>query len=178
MEALGDDELILFLDECCVHHAPTKIRMWAPKGQPPVIKTPGGKQKKNITGAVDPKNGKVHAAFHEKLNATGFLRYLKRLLFRHDDLKKLYVVLDNARIHHAKLLKPFLDRVKHKLELIFLPPYSPDLNPTELFWKYLRRTVTHNTFYEKFDDFEHTLRDFLEKCKTGLTEVISLCQFS
>jgi transposase len=59
---------------------------------------------------------------------------------------KIYMILDNVRFHHAKILKPFLQKHKDKLELMFLPAYSPDLNPIERVWWYMRKKITHNRY--------------------------------
>lgn len=65
--------------------------------------------------------------------------------------KKVYMVLDNVRFHHAKRLKPILERYGHMIELIFLPPYSPDLNPVERVWWLMRKKVTHNRWVLSMD---------------------------
>ncbi len=51
------------------------------------------------------------------------------------------MILDNARIHHAKLLEPFLKKMEGRLKFIFLPPYSPQLNVVEGLWKWLKSDV-------------------------------------
>jgi transposase len=56
----------------------------------------------------------------------------------------MVVVLDNARWHHARALRPWLSKHRRVLRLDFLPPYSPDLNPVERVWKLTRRLCTHN----------------------------------
>jgi len=55
---------------------------------------------------------------------------------------KILLVLDNARYHHAKKLKDYIESIKDRLELFFLPPYSPEINPIEMLWKKTRRAVT------------------------------------
>jgi putative transposase len=62
------------------------------------------------------------------------------------------MVLDNVKYHHAKRLKPILVKYKHRIELVFLPPYSPDLNPMERVWWYMRKKITHNRFLEKMEN--------------------------
>ena len=57
------------------------------------------------------------------------------------------MILDNARNHHAKLIQPFLEENKGRLELVFLPPYSPNLNLIEGLWKWLKETVINNVFF-------------------------------
>jgi putative transposase len=61
------------------------------------------------------------------------------------------MVVDNVRYHHAKRLKPILEKYKHKLELLYLPPYSPDLNPIERVWWYMRKSISHNRYLETMD---------------------------
>jgi putative transposase len=80
-----------------------------------------------------------------------FKRYLIKVIHENEN-KKVFMILDNVRYHHAKLLKSFLDKNKGRIELIFLPPYSPDLNPMERIWWYMRKKITHNRFI-------HTLRE-------------------
>lgn len=58
------------------------------------------------------------------------------------------MILDNVRYHHAKALKPFLDKNKDKIELLFLPAYSPDLNPIERVWWYMRKKISHNRYID------------------------------
>jgi putative transposase len=60
--------------------------------------------------------------------------------------KKVIMILDNVRYHHAKMLKQFLENHKKSIELMFLPAYSPDLNPIERIWWYMRKKITHNRY--------------------------------
>ena len=76
-------------------------------------------------------------AFSDPLKAQQFQYFLEGLLIRYKDAGEILLVLDNARAYHSKELEPFLESNKEKLELLFLPPYSPNLNPMEWFWKYL-----------------------------------------
>jgi len=170
-------DVLLFGDECGVQHAPTRTRTWALKGQAPVLLSPGGRKKQSIIGAVAPATGAVTAAFISSLTARVFLAFLKTILNVYRDARKIYLVIDNARAHHAKLLQQFLKLVAWKLELIFLPPYSPDLNPIEDLWKMMREKVTHNTYFEHFDEMIMELRKFLEKCKNPSEEVRSRCSY-
>lgn len=61
------------------------------------------------------------------------------------------MVLDNVRYHHAKLLKKWLLN-KPKLELVYLPPYCPDLNPIERAWWYMRKKITHNRYVHTMEE--------------------------
>lgn len=66
----------------------------------------------------------------ERYDAEAFLRFLQKVLNRYPT-GKMVMILDNARIYHAKLIDPFWREHQHRLELVFLPPYSPELNLIE-----------------------------------------------
>ncbi|HEC37942.1 MAG TPA: hypothetical protein ENI29_06880, partial [bacterium] len=67
---------------------------------------------------------------------------------------------------------------KERLELVFLRPYSPDLNPMEWFWKFLRKMVTHNTFSPTFKDFQRALIKFIVKHKISSPEIKTRCSYA
>lgn len=152
--------------------------MWSLKGHQPEIFTYGGRKRQHLIGAVEPLEGNLHVAFSEMLKASQFQHYLEGLLVRYPAPKKLIMVLDNARAHHSKDLKPFLDANKDRLELVFLPPYSPDLNPMEWFWKFLRKIVTHNTFFPTFKDLQRALIKFIVKHKISSPEIMTRCSYA
>jgi putative transposase len=152
--------------------------MWALKGQQPEVPTYGGRKRQHLVGAVDPRNGKVYVALSKTLRASQFQHFLEGLLLRHSKAQKLIIVLDNARAHHAKALEPFLESNKDKLELLFLPPYSPDLNPMEWFWKFLRKRVTHNTFFGSFKEFQRAVVKFIMKYKLSSPEIKTRCSYT
>jgi putative transposase len=89
----------------------------------------------------------------ERGNTVTFFKFLMIVLQTFRD-KKVYMALDNVRFHHAKRLKPILERYKHRIELIFLPPYSPDLNPIEPVWWLMRKEITLNRWVQRIYDFE------------------------
>ena len=137
--------------------------MWSLKGQQPEILTYGGRQRQHLIGAVEPLAGKVHVALSNTLKASHFQHFLEGLLARYMNSGKILLILDNARAHHSKELEPFLEVNKEKLELLFLPPYTPDLNPMEWFWKFLCKQVTHNTSFDTFKNFQRALIKFFLK---------------
>ncbi|KKK43970.1 MAG: hypothetical protein Lokiarch_22500 [Candidatus Lokiarchaeum sp. GC14_75] len=152
--------------------------MWWLKGHQPEIYTYGGRKRQHLIGTVEPLEGNLHVAFSETLKAPQFQHYLEGLLARYPAPKKLIMVLDNARAHHSKELKPFLEANKERLELVFLPPYSPDLNPMEWFWKFLRKMVTHNTFFPTLKDFQRALIKSIVKHKISSPEIKTRCSYA
>ena len=73
---------------------------------------------------------------------------------------KIVMILDNARIHHAKMLEDLLEKNK-RLTLMFLPPYSPKLNLIEGLWGWLKNEVINNAFFSKVDEIQQAVRWFI-----------------
>ena len=106
--------------------------MWVP----PEVKDPAllhAPTRKSVAcfGAVSLVSGKLIRALCEKFDALSFEAFLKKLLRHRSRGKRMIVVSDNARYHHARLLTPFLRKYRRVLTLLFLPPYSPQLAPIE-----------------------------------------------
>lgn len=82
------------------------------------------------------------------------------------------MVVDNARIHCAALIKNFL-KEEARLVLIPLPPYSPNLNPIEKLWKWLKQTVIANQFHPTRSSIEKAMNQFLEEITQAPEQVLS-----
>lgn len=122
--------------------------MWVP----PEIKDPTlphAPTRKSVAcfGAVSLRTGQFVRMMCAVFNAETFQDFLKRLLRHHTRCRRMILVLDNARYHHAVLLALFLRRQARRLTLLFLPPYSPQLAPIERVWKLTRRLATHNRYF-------------------------------
>ncbi|MED4269038.1 transposase, partial [Geobacillus stearothermophilus] len=68
-----------------------------------------------------------------------------------------------ARIHHAKLIQPFLKEHEDRLELVFLLPYSPQLNLIEGLWKWLKSDVIYNVFYSSVQEIRNNVQAFIQR---------------
>jgi transposase len=113
------------------------------------------------------KNGQLITFESPNFNGDTFRLFLEKLISqakvgtkRNGKKKKLLLVLDNARYHHAKKLQPWLESVSDLMELFFLPAYSPDLNPIEILWKKTRRNVTHNRFFKSIQHLSYDLKGY------------------
>lgn len=105
-------------------------RGYAPKGQTPVITLSQSKRERvNMISSIT-NQGKVRfMIYEEKFTAQVFMRFMKQLI--KSSKKKVFLILDNLRVHHAKILQAWLKDRKDQIELFFLPSYSPELNPDE-----------------------------------------------
>lgn len=148
---------------------------WFLKGQQRKIPTYGMHQSVKLLGVLDYEKGTVFCAKEERFDAQVFLLFLQHILERYPT-GKIVLILDNARIHHAKLLQPFLKEQAHRLELLFLPPYSPELNPIEGLWKWLKTSVIYNVFYSSVQEIGEQVQAFIDEINQYPKQVIDrLC---
>jgi len=102
-------------------------------------------------GSYNFETGQITVNFHQKGNYQSFKKHLKKVLYTYREHSKIIIVVDNVRFHHAKLLKIWLKK-KPQLEIVYLPPYSPDLNPIERAWWYMRKKITHNRYVKSLKE--------------------------
>lgn len=126
---------------------------WSERGnQPMIIQKQSKRERHTLFGSVNPRTGEVIVQKADRGNAKTFQRYLKKVLAKSKTKGKTYMILDNVRYHHARMLKPFLEKNKQRLELIFLPAYSPDFNPIERVWWYMRKKISNNRYVESLSE--------------------------
>ena len=150
-------------------------RTWFLKGKQRLIPTFGQHKGLKLLGTLDYETGEVFCVEEETYDAEVFLSFLKKVLARYPSGKTV-MVLDNARIHRARLIQPFLEENRDRLELIFLPPYSPQLNLVEGLWKWLKEAVINNVFLGSAQKIILAVRSFLQDVDQRRDEVIDrLC---
>ncbi|MGH7715350.1 MAG: IS630 family transposase [Vulcanimicrobiaceae bacterium] len=135
-EAKRRNALIFFGDEAGVrsdHHAGTT---WAPVGKTPVVESSGGRFGLNMISAVSALGSMRFMLYTGKFTADTFCTFLKRLI--HHATRPIFLIVDRHSVHTSKQTREFLKTVAGKLELHFLPAYSPDLNPSEQVWRDLK----------------------------------------
>lgn len=94
------------------------------------------------------------------LNAEATIRFFRKLEANQQDKSQIHVFCDNARYYRNKDVTKYLQTSRIKLH--FLPPYSPNLNPIERLWKWMKETVVYNTYYEEFEEFREAIFGFFE----------------
>lgn len=115
---------------------------------------------------------------YEKVNAQTFLDFLQSLKesLINRGYTKIYLILDNARVHHAKLLIPFKEESKELIEFLYLPPYSPNLNKIEELWHWLKSESVYNKFHKTVEDIRTSVHSFISNILCDLNIVLKrLC---
>lgn len=104
-------------------------RGYSPKGKTPVIRLPAKRVRSNMISTIS-NQGKVRfMIYSETMDAKVLIRFLKRLIKASD--QKVFLILDNLRVHHAVIVREWLKGKENEIEIFFLPSYSPELNPDE-----------------------------------------------
>ena len=131
--------MIFFLDEAGFQSDPPLGRTYGLKGHTPVVKSSGQRQSLNVISAVNAGGAFWAATYTGKLNAESFQLFLKDFM-KTQRQRKVLLVVDGHPAHKANLIKEYIAELAGRLELHFLPPYAPDLNPDEFVWNYMKGT--------------------------------------
>jgi transposase len=124
---------VFFCDEAGIRTDYHSGTTWAPVGQTPIVRGTGNRESINMISAISMR-GKIHFSFVDgNINAVSFIDYLKKLM--HDIPGPIFLIADGHGAHTAKITQEFVAGTEGRLNLFFLPPYSPELNPDEWVWK-------------------------------------------
>lgn len=129
------------------HHAG---KTWGLKGHTPVVQSTGARFSFSLISAITSKGQMRFMVTEGGVNSLVFIEFLKRLVSGQNN--KIFLIVDNGPSHVSKKTAEFVRSISSKLELFFLPPYSPELNPDELVWNHLKNhTVGRSTVTDKKD---------------------------
>lgn len=164
------------IDECHFQQHGSRCTMWVPpEEKDPVVLHAPTRKSVSLFGAVNLSSGKFLHYMSPIFNALTFGDFLKLLSKRAGKKKRIIVILDNARYHHAILLKPWLMEKRNRIRLLFLPPYSPELNPVERVWKLVRKICTHNQFFPTLDCLTKNVKEQLNIWDVPNNTLYKLC---
>jgi len=128
-KARAEGAVIYFGDETAVKEDANWVRGYAPKGQTPVLAIPARWTKLSMISALSPRGEVAFRIIDGTVNAERFIEFLAALI--EDAPRKIMLVVDNLRVHHAKIVTEWLTDKTDRIELAFLPPYNPEANPDE-----------------------------------------------
>lgn len=145
--AYSDQMVLLYLDESEVHLHPYLTGMWTRRGRQPKVPAAGIDRKIHLFGAVNYRTGRLAWRSADRKNAKEFLAFLREVVSRYPG-KDLHLVLDNVAYHKTAAILEYVESLNGRIELVWLPPYSPNLNPIERVWKYIKKKYLANHFFE------------------------------
>lgn len=159
MAGLSDNEVVVFMDAAHPQHNTAASKAWIAVGKERFIPTNSGRNQINLNGAYNPLDQKVIVQQSPMVNAQSTIKLIKAILAHYATKQKIYIIADNARYYRSRLVNEFLAGHK-RVELIFLPPYSPNLNLIERLWKYMRKEIISTNYYETFAEFQNEIKKF------------------
>jgi len=136
-----------YADEFNLSWFPTLRALWSPRGQQIMIPTPGQPTKRYGLGAVNYHSGETVVLFRTRKRRREVAELLVALMHKHPT-GTVYVAWDNADTHEDDEVEAVVRSAAGRLVLLYLPTYSPWLNPIEMLWRHLRREVTHCELFD------------------------------
>ena len=162
LKAQAVDEPILFMDAMHPTQA-TKVSCgWIKKGHDKAIETTGSRTRLNLVGAIDLNNlAAANVLRYEKVNSETIQDFFTVLRTDNGSDKRIHLILDGAGYHRAKAVKD--KAAELNIELHFLPPYSPNLNPIERLWKVMNEHVRNNQYFATAKEFRDKIDEFFSQ---------------
>lgn len=171
---LGTNDRIYFLDSTHPQHNTQPSYGWILKGKAndKYIKTNSGRDRLNLNGALSFKDKTAIVLEEKTINKEATLNLLEAIKKKQKN-GKVYLILDNAKYHHARVVKNWV--LNHpRFKLMFLPSYSPNLNLIERLWRFFHQKVTWNRYFETFGEFKSTTLEFFKNLNLYEQELSTL----
>lgn len=167
-----ENEAVYFMDGVHPEHNTLAAYGWIRKGEERKLKSNTGRQRINLHGAINIETLDVELVEGERVNSESTVELLRKIEKTCSYARKIHVILDNARYHYSRVVKEYLQN--SRINLVFLPVYSPHLNLIERLWKLFKKKVLYNRYYEKFKDFKNACKDFFVNISQYNTEIQNL----
>ena len=166
-------EVFYYADEFNISWQPTLKAMWSPVGQQVMIPTPGQPKKRYGIGAVNYYTGETVVIVRRRKRRKEISELLEHLLERHPT-ETIYVAWDNATTHFDEEVEEVVRGAAGRLVLLYLPTYSPWLNPIEMLWRHFRREVTHCELFESIKALIQASKEFFQRYNDMPEKVLSI----
>lgn len=134
------------------------------------IKAPSGRQRFNVLGALNAESHQLVSVNNDRyINADSVCELMEKLRIKHGD-QEISLILDNARYQKCQVVWEKAESLN--LDLVYLLPYSPNLNLIERLWKFVKKTCLNSSYYENFDDFKKAITNCLSQTHTTHKEAL------
>lgn len=165
--------MFYYADEFNVSWFPTLKAMWSPIGQQVMIRTPRQPTKRYGIGGVNYHTGETLVIFRRRKRRPQIAEFLFLLLEKHPK-QTVYVAWDNVNTHQDDEVEAVVRSAAGRLVLMYLPTYSPWLNPIEMLWRHFRREVTHCELFESVKALLDASKDFFDRFNQTPEKVLSI----
>lgn len=127
--AKQENALILFGDETGINNQEYYQRGFSPRGKTPFIRLPSKREKINMISVIEFNGHCEFMCYESTMTQQLLIEFMERLLLTFN--RKIFLVLDNLKVHHGKMVKSWEEEHKQHIEIFYFPSYSPDYNPDE-----------------------------------------------
>ena len=169
-QSLPVDETIFFMEGVHPTHNVQPAYGWTQKGVRKEIPANSGRSRINLSGVIDIIDHKVLVQEDKMLNAEATIGFFQKIEEAYSGKTKIHIFCDNAKYYRNKAVTAYLESLK--IQLHFLLPYSPNLNPIERLWKWVKERVIYNTYYPEFEDFRLAVFGFFAVLSTLTAESV------
>jgi transposase len=165
---------IFFGDEVGLQNTANYLKGYAPIGKTPVVRVDSRKFKINMLSAVSNRGKLRFVIYKDNMNSEKLIDFMRRLV--KDTDKKVFLILDNLRVHHSKKVKAWLDKHKNEIEVFFLPPYAPEYNPDEFLNSDLKRGIGNRNMPKNEQELEHNVRSHMKSVQLNPDKIKAFFQ--
>ena len=151
--------MIYWGDETGIDNCSNCERGFAPKGQPPVLPVETKRERLNMLSALSRQGDIRFMLYEDSMNQQRLIQFMDRLVRTSN--QKVFLILDNLKVHYGKKAAAWLDRHLDKIELFFLPPYAPESNPDEYLNHALKLSVHSGDLPRTKCDIRHKTASFM-----------------
>ena len=167
-----NDVEVVFVDAVHPEHNTLAAYGWIKRGQTRELKTNSGRQRLNLHGAINAETYEITIIESDTVDADSTINLLSAIDQKYPCASAIKVILDNARYHYSKKVKEYV--ATSRIDLVFLPSYSPNLNLIERLWKLFKKKVLYNTYYENINAFRKGCIKFFRNIDDCRVEISTL----
>tara|TARA_A100001015_G_scaffold267930_1_gene318388 strand:- start:1414 stop:1998 length:585 start_codon:yes stop_codon:yes gene_type:complete len=172
--AQKEGAIIHWGDEMGVKNTDQVGRSFSRKGLTPVVSNTAKRYKCNMISSITNSGNARFMIFEHAFTIDVFVKFLRKLIYRQE--RKIYLILDNHRVHHAKKIKKWLEKYKNQIELFFLPSYAPELNPDELLNQTVEQKLKHQPISRSQKQFTKTISSCVKSLQKSKRIISNLFQ--
>jgi len=173
-KAKTQDAVIWWADETSCVSLPNTLKGYAKIGEKPILEHPAKKFRINMISAITHTGKSMFALYDEAINTDRFIDFLEKVIESSE--KKVYMILDNLRVHHAKIVKAWVEEHQDQIALFYLPAYSPDLNPDEYLNQDYKRSANKEQIPTNKKELERNTRNYMESLQKNPEKVANFFQ--
>jgi transposase len=158
-QAKKENAQVYWGDETGVQNEANRVRGYGPKGKTPILRVTAKRAHISMISAIT-NEGKVRfMIYREAMTQTKMITFMDRLI--RDTGRKVYLILDNLKVHHGKKVTNWLTRHREQIAVFYLPAYSPEVNPDEYLNSDLKTRVHSGILAVTESDLTHKTRSFM-----------------